>query len=628
MATYRKLTPQEIKNLEAQLCSCKDWNLIEVANGFAVERVHNVSFSGNIKLGVFQKEFTSESGVVKKSGIYNAVIHNCSIADDVYIKNISNQIANYTIEKSCFIENIDLLETTPGATFGHGVKVAVLDETGSREVPIYDKLTSATAYLLCTYKHNATITKAFHKLIEKEINQKQSDIGSIGENVIIRNSKSIVNVNIAAGSLIEGVTLLQNGTICSDAVTQTQIANGVIAKDFIIGKGSKVMDGSQLEACFVGEACLISKQFSAIHSLFFANCEMMHGEAVSVFAGPFTVSHHKSTLLIGGMFSFFNAGSGSNMSNHMYKIGPIHYGVMQRGCKMASDSYLMWPGKIGVFSVVIGKIKKHIDTSALPFSYIVDSGGGECTIMPAMNLTSVGTYRDCNKWKNRDGRKNADKLDNINSEFLNPFMISQIQTGIDTLNKLKEKNPTATAISYKGCKINTAFIPKAVSLYQMMIDIYLGDSLLQNKWNSNSLSVGKWLDAAASILPEKPFETILNDLCAGKLSTIESWNNALTELHTSSVTFESAWLAANFTKDKATIVNNAIAAQEKYLNLLLSDAKKEFSEETKICFGLDCDERGKEEEFTNLRGTFEKNTLIKSMQEENQKKEELLKALL
>lgn len=628
MATYRKLTLQEIKNLEAQSCACKNWHLIEVANGFSVERVHNVSFSGNIKLGVFQKEFTSVSGVVKKSGIYNAVIHNCSIADDVYINNISNQIANYFIGKSCFIENVDLLEITPGATFGHGVKVAVLDETGSREVPIYDKLTSATAYLLATYRHEAAFIEALHKLIEKEINQKQSDIGSIGENVIIRNSKSIVNVNIAAGSLIDGVTLLQNGTICSDAVTQTKIANGVIAKDFIIGKGSKVMDGSQLEACFVGEACLISKQFSAMHSLFFANCEMMHGEAVSVFAGPFTVSHHKSTLLIGGMFSFFNAGSGSNMSNHMYKLGPIHYGVMQRGCKMASDSYLMWSSKIGAFSVVIGKIKKHIDTSVLPFSYIVDSGGGEYTIMPAMNITSVGIYRDYNKWKNRDGRRSVDKLDSINFEFLNPFIVSQIKKGIETLNSLKEKNPTVSSITYKGCKINAAFIPKAISLYQMMIDIYLGDCLLQNKWNSNSLPVGKWMDAAASILPEKPFETILNNLGAEKLSTIDSWNSALTELYNSYDTFESAWLVTNFANDKAIIVSNAITAQEKYLNVLLSDAKKEFSEEAKICFGLDSDEKGKEEEFINLRGTFDTNTFVKSIEEENRKKIELLRSLL
>ena len=46
------------------------------------------------------------------------------------------------------------------------------------------------------------------------------------------------------------------------------------------------------------------------------------------------MTHHKSTLLIAGMFSFMNAGSGSNQSNHMYKLGPIHQGAMERGAKI------------------------------------------------------------------------------------------------------------------------------------------------------------------------------------------------------------------------------------------------------------------------------------------------------
>ena len=80
------------------------------------------------------------------------------------------------------------------------------------------------------------------------------------------------------------------------------------------------------------------KQFNHQNSVFFANSEGFHGEAVSIFAGPYTVTHHKSSLLIAGMFSFFNAGSGTNQSNHMYKLGPIHQGVVDRGSKTGSFS--------------------------------------------------------------------------------------------------------------------------------------------------------------------------------------------------------------------------------------------------------------------------------------------------
>ena len=93
---------------------------------------------------------------------------------------------------------------------------------------------------------------------------------------------------------------------------------------------------------------------------------------VRYFAGPYTVTHHKSTLLIAGMFSFMNAGSGSNQSNHMYKLGPIHQGTLERGAKTTSDSYILWPARVGAFSLVMGRHVNHSDTSNLPFSYLIE----------------------------------------------------------------------------------------------------------------------------------------------------------------------------------------------------------------------------------------------------------------
>lgn len=78
--------------------------------------------------------------------------------------------------------------------------------------------------------------------------------------------------------------------------------------------------------CYVGQGSVIDKGFTAHDSLFFANCSMENGEACAVLAGPYTVSMHKSSLLIGCQTSFMNAGSGTNMSNHMYKFGPVHWG--------------------------------------------------------------------------------------------------------------------------------------------------------------------------------------------------------------------------------------------------------------------------------------------------------------
>ena len=136
----------------------------------------------------------------------------------------------------------------------------------------------------------------------------------------------IKNVNIGPYCKIEGAGRLKNGTIVSKEQAPVHIGYGVVLDDFIVQSGSSIEDGTMLTRCFVGQSCIMGHTYSASDSLFFSNCQGENGEACAIFAGPFTVTHHKSTLLIAGMFSFMNAGSGSNQSNHMYKLGPIHQG--------------------------------------------------------------------------------------------------------------------------------------------------------------------------------------------------------------------------------------------------------------------------------------------------------------
>ena len=131
-----------------------------------------------------------------------------------------------------------------------------------------------------------------------------------------------------------------------------------------------------------------------------------------------------------------NAGSGSNQSNHMYKLGPIHQGIMERGSKTTSDSYLLWPARIGPFTLVMGRHYKNMDTSSLPFSYLIESND-ESILVPAINLRSVGTIRDAQKWPLRDRRKDTLKTDQVNFNLLSPYTIRKMFEGRDILRRLK-----------------------------------------------------------------------------------------------------------------------------------------------------------------------------------------------
>jgi len=195
--------------------------------------------------------------------------------------------------------------------------------------------------------------------------------------------------------------LLEEGTINSCKEAPTIVGEGVTAKKFIMLSGSKVDSYAIIDKTFIGQSVKMGKQYSAENSVFFANCEAFHGEACSVFAGPYTVTHHKSTLMIAGLFSFFNAGSGTNQSNHMYKLGPVHQGILERGSKTGSFAYLLLPDFVGAYTVVMGKHYANFDTTDFPFSYITEEKG-KSELTPAMNIFTVGTRRDSEKWPTRD----------------------------------------------------------------------------------------------------------------------------------------------------------------------------------------------------------------------------------
>ena len=325
---YRKLTQEEIEFLQARDCRAEDWNTVETSDPQSLNYIRNVRFSGTVRWGSFNQVFVLPGGIRKHSGLRNATLHNVTVGDDTLIENVSNYIANYDIGTHSYIENVDLIVTEGPCSFGNGVEVSVLNETGGREVKIYDRLSAQVAYVLAMYRHRPLLIEKLNADIDAYAKSQTSERGRIGNEVSIRNTRHINGVRIGDYAVVSGASRLRNGTLHSNKIAPVTIAHGVIADDFIVCSGSHVSDNTSLERCFVGQCCNLGHGYSASDSLFFSNCQEENGEACAIFAGPFTVTHHKSTLLIAGMFSFMNAGSGSNQSNHMYKLGPIHQAIL------------------------------------------------------------------------------------------------------------------------------------------------------------------------------------------------------------------------------------------------------------------------------------------------------------
>ena len=637
---YRKLTDKEIAQLSAAGCEAEDWGDVYVDNS-ALEYVKNVRFSGTVRFGRFERVFELPGGLKKHSGLFNATLHNVTVGDDCLVENISNYIANYTIGHDSLLENVDLVVTEGPSTFGNGVEVSVLNETGGREVKIYDHLSAQVAYVMAMYRHRPEVIQALYKMVDKYAESQKSATGTIGSHVVIRNTRYLCDVRIGDYAVISGVNRLRNGSVNSNEAAPVTISHGVIMDDFIVSSGSHITDNTTMSKCFVGQACHFGHSYSASDSLFFSNCQGENGEACAIFAGPFTVTHHKSTLLIAGNFSFMNAGSGSNQSNHMYKLGPIHQGILERGAKTSSDSYILWPSRVGAFSLVMGRHVTHSDTTWLPFSYLIEKQN-TTYLVPGVNLRSVGTIRDAQKWPKRDARTDPDRLDCINYNLLSPYTIQKMFKGIKLLQNLQYSSGELSDIySYHSAKIKNSSLRNGIEFYQIAITKFLGNSIIKKLENlpagasdeeirktlqpELSGGKGKWTDLSGLIAPKGLVSDLLDRIESGEVKDLKTVDAAFKQMHADYYRLEWDWAYDKYAEffeypletitaeQVADIVEKWKAAVVGLDRMLYEDAKKEFNLASMTGFGADGSRVEKEQDFEQVRGVFESNSFVNAV---------------
>ncbi|TLX70950.1 DUF4954 family protein [Labilibacter sediminis] len=640
---YRNLTKQEITELKKQNCrSINGWENVFVSHYFISQNIISVTFSGKNYIGVLSDIIELPQGSKDMSGIYNTHIHNCHIGNQVYIKNIGSSISNYTIEENVIIQNVGSICVNTESSFGNGTVVCPVNEGEGRDVIIFNKLSAHTAYLMTFYRDNIQLIEKLKEVALHESSKIKSTQGFIKKGTKVINCGTINEVNIGEYATIEGTAYLENGSINSSKDSPAYIGHQVNAAHFIVSSGSLVSDGANLRHCFVGQGCEISKNYTAENSLFFANSQCLQGEACSIFAGPYTVTHHKSTLLIAGYYSFFNAGSGTNQSNHMYKLGPLHQGVMERGNKTGSDSYILWPAKIGAFTMVLGRHYNNPDTSDLPFSYLLEDGG-KSVLMPAQNIFNVGTTRDVEKWPKRDKRQGSNHLDCIITDALTPYTINKIIKGIEVLKELQQKaNPERKTLMYKSTQLSLTSINRGIKLYEQALVKYVGDELIKLLKQSNFDSMIKnfnsltkendaWLDLSGLICQKNKLDEFIEYIINNKVDNY-NFNNFFQEQYVNYDFLKSQHcmqiLETYFNIDiknhsKTELINfiqEWINNNDKIKASIIMDAKKEFNQKSKIGFGIDGNETTGLKDFEAVRGSVETNEYIQKIEAEFKEK--------
>ena len=594
MNDYRPLTSEEIEVLKSNDCWAEDWTSVNVGEDFKPNFMHRVMLYGEVNIGAFNKNVEVSQGFVKHAGINNATLRNVTIGDDCLIENVGNFINNYTIGDDCYISNISTLETTEGATYGEGNLVSVLNEVGEGNVILFSDLNSQLAAFMVKHFSDKDLKEKIRQLIKTDIDNKMPERGQIGNNVKIVNTKEITNCIINDFCEVNGAARLSDCTLLGSAHGNVYVGTGVIAENSIIAEGASVINSVKIQDCYVGEACQLSNGFTASTSIFFANSYMSNGEACAAFCGPFTASHHKSSLLIGGMFSFYNAGSATNFSNHAYKMGPMHWGILERGSKTASGAYLLMPATLGSFSVCFGKLMHHPNTRNLPFAYLI-ADGDKMFLIPGRNITTVGLYRDIKKWPKRDLRAQENRKSIVNFDWLSPFSVGEILKGKKILESLREvTGDNVSQYLYHEYIIPASSLHKGIKYYDIALRIYMGAVLKRVLKRDPSITppatqtgIGDWDDLSGLLLPVSEEERIVNDLQDGTIDSIQQLIERFEEIDANYRQYQWAWtykmvcdyygISEITLEDANRIHEDYIKARRSWIAEIKKDAEKEYA---------------------------------------------------
>jgi hypothetical protein len=191
--------------------------------------------------------------------------------------------------------------------------------------------------------------------------------------------------------------------------------------------------------------------------------------------------------------------------------------------------------------------------------------------------------------------------------------------------------------------MDRASLQKGIDYYQIGIDKYLGQCLVERLQNSTfenleqlraalatntDVGQGKWLDLFGMLVPEQVMEEILEAVEEGALNTIGQLAQRLQAVHERYDEYEWAWVVKKLEDvlsksidrvsgdDIAGVITKWKESVEALNGLILADARKEFSDFSMIGYGLDGDEQTREADFRMVRGSYDDNSFVGGLEDD------------
>lgn len=348
------LTKDQIEQLKLNGNNADDWKKVKVAKGLDISRIRRCYFQGDVTIGKLSGDVEVSKGLKLPSGIYNSIVVDSNIADNVLIQDVK-ALSNYIVGDGAVLFNCGVISAKEGTTFGNGSELPIAIETGGREVKAYAEITIEVAAKVASSRADREFLKGYTEAVDKYIAAIKHDKGIIEEGARVKNTNKVLDAYVGPHAVIDNADMVANSMILSSGQEETEISDGAYVKNSLIQWGCEVTSMAIVSNSVLVEHSHVERHGKVTDSIVGANTGIAEGEVTACLVGPFVGFHHQSLLIA----AFWpegkgNIGYGANVgSNHTSK---------------APDQEL-WPGE-GIFFGLGVNIKFPSDFTKAPYTII------------------------------------------------------------------------------------------------------------------------------------------------------------------------------------------------------------------------------------------------------------------
>lgn len=435
---WRNLNADEIKQLIENGNTSEDFKDILVTDEFDPGQIKNTEFFGMVRIGRLRNVILEHHDMQLPCGITNSRIISCDIGDDAAIHNV-RYLAHYIIGDRCILANIDEMYTTNIAKFGNGiikegepeesrVWIDLMNEAGCRSVLAFDGMIAADAYLWAKYRDDKILMEKLKEITQDKFDARRGYYGTIGDQCVVKNSRTIKDVKVGAHCYIKGANKLKNLTINSSEQEPTHIGEGVELVNGIIGYGCQVFFSSKALRFVMGNNSNLKFGAKMFNTFLGDNSTVSCCEVQKNLIFGSHEQHHNNSFLIASLImGQSNIAAGATIgSNHNSRAidNEVQAG---RGFWPGLCTSIKHPSRFASFTLLAtGTYRAELDIP-LPFSLINNNEAKDrLEIMPAYwwlyNMYALAR----NSWKFQDRDTRISKTQNIEFDCLAPDTVEEI----------------------------------------------------------------------------------------------------------------------------------------------------------------------------------------------------------